>query len=55
MNQCKPTRREFLSITSALALAPLQNPSEKILDLHQHVLYSGRREDQLLAHQTQHQ
>jgi len=53
MNKWNPTRREFLSVTGALALAPLQNQSEMILDLHQHVLYSGRTEDQLLAHQTQ--
>lgn len=36
------------------ALLRVQVADERIIDIHQHVLYSGRTTEQLLAHQTQH-
>ncbi len=53
-------RREFLLAGAVLAAAPLgasssepveADPPEPILDVHQHVFYEGRSNEQLLAHQ----
>src|SRR5690242_6798320 len=51
------TRREFLATGLGMAAAPLLTasaPSEPILDLHQHTLYAGRSDQQLIAHQRYH-
>jgi uncharacterized protein len=48
------TRRQFLqTTTTALLAAPLaaETAPEPIIDIHQHVDYSGRTDEQLLAHQ----
>ena len=48
------SRREFLADVPVLAAAAFwQAPAsvEPILDIHQHILYSGRTPDQTLAHQ----
>jgi predicted TIM-barrel fold metal-dependent hydrolase len=59
MSPVKRTRREFLS-TSALGLAGLTaapclveglQTAEPIIDIHQHLGYTGRADDALLAHQ----
>ena len=60
MSPVKQTRREFLS-TSALGLAGLAaaprtadggvQTTEPIIDIHQHLGYTGRNDDALLAHQ----
>jgi hypothetical protein len=50
-------RREFLMAGLGAAVAPLLTataPSEPILDLHQHALYVGRSDLQLIAHQRYH-
>src|SRR3954470_3378369 len=56
---CDPTRREFLR-TSSLALlalnaqgpaAPGAQAAEPIIDIHQHLNYSGRPDSVLLTHQ----
>ncbi|HKS95275.1 MAG TPA: amidohydrolase [Terriglobia bacterium] len=47
-------RREFLLAGTALAAAPLLGSSagrEPILDIHQHLYYQGRSNEQLIAHQ----
>ena len=41
------TRREFLAASTAVAL----NAAEAIIDVHQHTNYSGRTDDELIAHQ----
>jgi predicted TIM-barrel fold metal-dependent hydrolase len=42
-------RRDFLA---ALAAAPLAaQPAEPVIDIHQHTNYSGRTDDELIAHQ----
>ena len=46
MNQL--TRRSFLAAAGAAVLA---QPAGAILDIHQHTNYSGRTDEQLLAHQ----
>jgi predicted TIM-barrel fold metal-dependent hydrolase len=48
-----PSRREFLGASSlALLGAVVQDPSpEPIVDIHQHLGYSGRSDEALLAHQ----
>lgn len=46
----KLTRRQFLFATTAAALARASEP-EAIVDIHQHVDYSGRTDEQLIAHQ----
>jgi predicted TIM-barrel fold metal-dependent hydrolase len=52
------SRREFLSVSAAAALglaAPIdadaQDPPEPIIDIHQHLGYSGRSDEAFLAHQ----
>ncbi len=53
----KLTRRDFLQTISALGAAPLLAGSaeaEPILDVHQHTNYSGRSNEQLVAHQEFH-
>jgi predicted TIM-barrel fold metal-dependent hydrolase len=47
------SRREFLSATAFLAAAPLASAAEAepVIDIHQHTNYSGRTDQQLLAHQ----
>lgn len=50
-------RREFLMAGLGVALAPLLTTaaaSEPILDLHQHTLYAGRSDQQLIDHQRYH-
>jgi hypothetical protein len=50
-------RREFLMVGLGVAAAPLlttSSPAEPILDLHQHTLYAGRSDQQLIAHQRYH-
>jgi predicted TIM-barrel fold metal-dependent hydrolase len=50
-------RREFLKRGLGVAAVPLlatAAPSEPILDLHQHTLYAGRSDQQLIAHQRYH-
>ena len=50
-------RREFLMAGIGVAAAPLlatASASEPILDLHQHTLYAGRSDQQLIAHQQYH-
>jgi predicted TIM-barrel fold metal-dependent hydrolase len=50
-------RREFLMAGFGVAAAPLLTTaakSEPILDLHQHTLYAGRSDQQLIAHQRYH-
>ena len=52
------TRRQFGLVLSAAALAPVTGQRAfggPLLDLHQHTLYSGRTNEQLLAHQDHHQ
>lgn len=47
-------RREFLLAGTAIATAPRLAPSadsEPILDIHQHIYYQGRSNEQLIAHQ----
>ena len=44
------TRRDLL-FTGAASAAAAQPPGERILDLHQHSPYSGRTDDQMIAHQ----
>ena len=44
------TRRNLL-FTGAAAAAGSQPPAERILDLHQHSPYSGRTDDEMVAHQ----
>ena len=47
-------RREFLKVGLGAAAAPLLSASpqsEPILDIHQHTLYAGRSNQQLVAHQ----
>ena len=48
-------RRQFLTVSGLAILewarAPARGPSEPIIDIHQHVGYSGRPDDALLAHQ----
>jgi len=48
-----PSRREFLSASSValLGLAAQGSQGDPIVDIHQHVGYSGRPDDVLLAHQ----
>lgn len=52
-----PSRREFLSIGLGIAAASLLSApaqSGPILDLHQHTLYAGRSDQQLIVHQRYH-
>lgn len=54
MNEVRtPSRREFLSASSValLGLAAQGVHGDPIIDIHQHVGYSGRPDDVLLAHQ----
>lgn len=54
MNEVRtPSRREFLSASSValLGLAAQGVQGDPIVDIHQHVGYSGRPDDVLLAHQ----
>ncbi len=44
------TRRQFLLATTAAALGHAAEP-EPIIDIHQHTDYSGRTDEQLIAHQ----
>jgi len=47
-------RREFLTATTGVLLGavdPAFAPAEPIIDIHQHVGYSGRTDDALVAHQ----
>ena len=44
------TRREFLRTSAAVLLAGAAQP-DPIIDIHQHVGYTGRSDDVLLAHQ----
>ena len=48
-----PSRREFLSASSValLGLAAQGFTADPIIDIHQHVGYSGRPDDVLIAHQ----
>ena len=51
------SRREFLTAGLGVAGAPLLTASARsapILDLHQHTLYAGRSDQQLIAHQRYH-
>jgi predicted TIM-barrel fold metal-dependent hydrolase len=51
------TRRDFLQTISAFTAAPLLGASEQadtILDFHQHTRYSGRSDQELVAHQAHH-
>lgn len=45
------SRREFLA-ASAVAVLPQTSPAEPIIDIHQHLGYSGRADDELRAHQA---
>jgi predicted TIM-barrel fold metal-dependent hydrolase len=48
------SRREFLGAVSALGVSTVfgaEADSEPIIDIHQHTNYSGRTDDQLIAHQ----
>lgn len=48
-------RRTFLSFAAGVLAAPglaQDKPAEPIIDIHQHLDYSGRSDEQLLAHQT---
>ncbi len=47
------TRREFLMTTAAAgaSLAAAQAAPEPIIDIHQHTDYSGRTDEQMIAHQ----
>ncbi|HUZ47836.1 MAG TPA: amidohydrolase [Terriglobia bacterium] len=48
------SRREFLGEIAALAAMPavaFPNSGEPVLDFHQHTLYMGRSDEQLIAHQ----
>lgn len=58
MRNSNRSRREFLADVPVFAAAAFwQAPAsaEPILDLHQHVLYSGRTAEQMLAHQMHYQ
>jgi predicted TIM-barrel fold metal-dependent hydrolase len=44
------SRRSFIA---ALAAAPLAGAAEPIIDIHQHTNYSGRSDDELIAHQRE--
>jgi predicted TIM-barrel fold metal-dependent hydrolase len=51
------SRREFLQQIAALAAVPAMaapDSGEPLLDLHQHTLYMGRSDEQLIAHQKFH-
>lgn len=51
------SRREFLSIGLGIAAASQMSApahSERIMDLHQHTLYAGRSDQQLIVHQRYH-
>src|ERR1700682_6370035 len=43
----KPSRRMFLALTCG----SLARGAEPVIDFHQHTTYSGRPDDQLIAHQ----
>ena len=56
-NAGSPTRRHFLTasglaILGAAAPAHAQPASDPIIDIHQHLNYSGRSDAALLAHQN---
>lgn len=53
MHQVNLSRREFLGVAATLALgtAFAAEEPEPIIDIHQHTNYSGRTDDQLIAHQ----
>jgi len=58
MNQHSVTRREFLASSTLFILAAAtcqveaaDEKSEMIIDIHQHTNYSGRTDEQLIAHQ----
>ncbi|HEY7498187.1 MAG TPA: amidohydrolase family protein [Vicinamibacterales bacterium] len=60
MRESRSSRREFLSVSSVALLGaalqgaasePAPQSSDPIIDIHQHVGYSGRPDDVLLAHQ----
>ena len=44
-------RREFLSVTAGAAALPLAAQSDPVIDIHQHLGYSGRADADFLAHQ----
>ena len=51
------TRREFMAAAAGTAAAPLLSPANTgapLLDMHQHTKYSGRTDEQLVAHQMYH-
>lgn len=52
------TRREFLGAAASVAASALPTgqtgPGQPILDLHQHTKYSGRSDQELVAHQAYH-
>src|ERR1051325_1218136 len=55
-NRCSCSRRDFLGAMSLLAAgsvlgADADSAAEPIIDIHQHTNYSGRTDDQLIAHQ----
>jgi uncharacterized protein len=54
MNPMAISRRQFLGATLALtgAASGLAQEAEPIIDIHQHTNYSGRTDDQLIAHQN---
>ena len=58
MNKPSLTRREFLASSASLILAATIHAAEPpvetarlIIDIHQHTNYSGRTDEQLIAHQ----
>src|SRR5437763_15635853 len=52
------TRRQFLGAAASVAASALPTgqtePGQPILDLHQHTKYSGRSDQELVAHQAYH-
>ena len=57
-SESRLTRRRFLGASAALLVAPHLNgadadttPVEPIIDIHQHLNYSGRTDEQFVAHQ----
>jgi predicted TIM-barrel fold metal-dependent hydrolase len=45
------TRRSFLAASAAACCAPLRAAGERVIDIHQHTNYSGRTDEELVAHQ----
>ena len=49
--QSNLSRRGFLATAACSCLAQLSGQSDFIIDLHQHLNYAGRSDEELIAHQ----